>query len=58
MIDCKKHAYEFLARQIKRTRISMGVAEMKPNSQLEIRRLKEKIDILEYLQELVLKEKT
>lgn len=49
-------ALHYLYSKLKRTRISLLKAEEKPNSTEEIRNLQNKIEVLEYLTDVVLKD--
>ena len=53
----REKALKWLYRELKRTRVAFGHAEWKPNvKQRELDELRGKIDILEYLCGLVIKE--
>ena len=49
-------AYTYLNRRLKKARVSLAKAEEKPNGAQEIRDIQNKIEILEYLQGLVMRE--
>lgn len=49
-------AYTYLNRRLKKARVSLAKAEEKPNGAQEIRDIQNKIEILEYLQGLVVRE--
>ena len=52
----KENALIYLYKRLKKTRISLGKAEWKNNAGDEVNGLKRKIEVLEYLTEIVLKE--
>lgn len=53
----RQKALDWLYRELKRTRVAFGHAEWKPNvNHQELDELRGKIDILEYLCGLVIKE--
>ena len=49
-------AYTYLNRRLKKARVSLAKAEEKPNGAQEMRDIQNKIEILEYLQGLVVRE--
>ena len=54
--DMMNRSYTYLTRRLKKARISLARAEEKPNGAQEVRDIQNKIEILEYLQGLVVKE--
>lgn len=52
----KENALIYLYKRIKKARIALGRAEQKKGAEREIEGLKNKIEVLEYLTEIVLKE--
>lgn len=49
-------AYTYLTRRLKKARVSLAKAEEKVNGAQEMRDIQNKIEILEYLQGLVVRE--
>ena len=54
--DMLNRAYTYLNRRLKKARVSLAKAEEKPNGAQEMRDIQNKIEILEYLQGLVVRE--
>ena len=52
----QNRAMHYLYKKIKRARISIGQAENKPNSAQEIANLQKKIEVLEWLAGVAIKE--
>ena len=52
----REKALKYLYKKLKHARIAMGKAERKKGAEQEIEGLKNKIEVLEYLTEIVLKE--
>lgn len=50
----RDRALHWVERQIRKTRIGIGHAEKKPNSHDEVKGLYEKLEVLEYISQLVL----
>lgn len=51
--DMLNRVYTYLNRRLKKARVSLAKAEEKPNGAKEMQDIKNKIEILEYLQGLV-----
>ena len=50
----RDRAFEWVEKQIRKTRIAIGHAEQKPNARNEVEGLYDKLEILEWLSQLVL----
>lgn len=54
MATMRERAFEWVEKQIRKTRISIGHAESKPNAFDEVDGLYDRLEMLEWLSQLVL----